>query len=70
MHGWQRLRQGSHSMPPGHSGSPAALWGKRWRRMMDSERGFVDKDGDGESFEAGTELDVAARSLWLLRRVS
>ena len=51
---------------------PEAVWGKVWARVMDTERGFAPDDNGhtGERFDAGAELDVAARSLWLLRRVS
>ncbi len=50
---------------------PDAVWGKVWCRVMDTERGFsVDQDGCAERYEAGAELDVLPRSLWLLRRVS
>jgi isoamylase len=47
---------------------PAAKWGAGWRRVMDTERGFASDALPGERFEAGTEIDVIARSLWLLRR--
>jgi isoamylase len=46
---------------------PEARWGKVWQREMDTERGFA-PEGDGERLEAGTEIEVMARSLWLLRR--
>jgi glycogen operon protein len=50
---------------------PDAVWGKVWCRVMDSERGFApDPDSCAEHYEASTEIDVLARSLWLLRRVS
>jgi glycogen operon protein len=50
---------------------PDQVWGKVWCRVMDTERGFaVEQDGCAERYEAGAELDVVARSLWLLRRVS
>jgi glycogen operon protein len=48
---------------------PEASWGKAWQRVMDTERGFA-PDGGGERFDAGAELDVIGRSLWLLRRVA
>jgi isoamylase len=48
---------------------PEAKWGKVWRRVMDTERGFA-LEGDGERIEAGTEIEVIGRSLWLLRRES
>jgi glycogen operon protein len=52
---------------------PEARWGKAWRRVMDTDRGFAaylepGPDHDGERLDAGAEIDVAARSLWLLRR--
>jgi hypothetical protein len=38
---------------------------------MDTERGFAsERDGCAERHEAGAEIDVIPRSLWLLRRVS
>jgi isoamylase len=50
---------------------PDAVWGKVWCRVMDTERGFApERDGCAERYEAGAELDVLPRSLWLLRRVS
>ena len=56
---------------------PEATWGKAWARVMDTERGFAPEtagsaavsDG-GERYDAGAEIDVVARSLWLLRRVA
>jgi glycogen operon protein len=52
---------------------PEARWGKAWRRVMDTDRGFAadldpGPDHKGERLDAGAEIDVAARSLWLLRR--
>ncbi len=47
---------------------PAARWGAAWRRVMDTERGFADDGQPGDRFEAGAEIKVIARSLWLLRR--
>jgi isoamylase len=50
---------------------PDAIWGKAWCRVMDTERGFApEREGCGERYEAGAEIDLIARSLWLLRRVS
>ncbi|HMG23621.1 MAG TPA: glycogen debranching enzyme, partial [Kofleriaceae bacterium] len=49
---------------------PEATWGKVWRRVMDTERGFAVDHTDGDRFEAGAQLDVPARSLCLLRRDS
>ena len=49
---------------------PEAIWGRVWCRVMDTERGFAPAHGQsGERFEAGAEIDVVGRSLWLLRRV-
>jgi glycogen operon protein len=51
---------------------PEAAWGKAWARVMDTERGFAsgpDASG-GERFDAGAEIEVLPRSLWLLRRVA
>ena len=45
---------------------PGPRWGASWRRVMDTERGFA-TDG-GEPYAAGAEIEVLARSLWLLRR--
>jgi len=44
---------------------PEASWGRAWRRVMDTERGFAK---DGETYPAGAALDVVARSVWLLIR--
>jgi glycogen operon protein len=50
---------------------PDAAWGKTWCRVMDTERGFAPElDGSAERHDAGTEIDVLPRSLWLLRRVA
>jgi glycogen operon protein len=54
---------------------PEAIWGKAWARVMDTERGFAPEasggaGGDGERYDAGAEIDVVPRSLWLLRRVA
>jgi len=46
---------------------PAVRWGAKWRRVLDTERGFA-KNGNGEVLEAEAELHVIARSLWLLVR--
>ncbi|HEY0193158.1 MAG TPA: glycogen debranching enzyme GlgX, partial [Kofleriaceae bacterium] len=47
---------------------PEAKWGKVWTRVMDTEHGFA-LDGS-QRFDAGAELAVLGRSLWLLRRES
>jgi glycogen operon protein len=48
---------------------PEAMWGTVWRRVMDTERGFAaEPPHDSDRLEAGAEIDVIARSLWLLRR--
>jgi isoamylase len=74
-----------HAAPePGQITLPEARWGKVWRRVMDTERGFAgdraserrsreDQDDKVERealdrHEAGARIDVPARSLWLLRR--
>ena len=50
---------------------PEAVWGKVWCRVMDTERGFpIEPDGCAERYDAGAEIDVLPRSLWLLRRES
>ncbi|MDQ3364017.1 MAG: glycogen debranching protein GlgX [Myxococcota bacterium] len=47
---------------------PALKWGKVWTRVLDTERGFA--EGKAERHEAGSELEVVARSVWLLRRTT
>jgi glycogen operon protein len=47
---------------------PEAKWGASWHRVLDTERGFATRRRDRETFVAGSDLDVLARSLWLLRR--
>ncbi|HEY0484137.1 MAG TPA: glycogen debranching protein GlgX [Kofleriaceae bacterium] len=50
---------------------PEATFGKAWQRVMDTERGFAPEHGHGgERYDAAAEIDVLARSLWLLRRVA
>jgi glycogen operon protein len=45
---------------------PAGPWGAKWRRVMDTEHGFA---SDGEAaVDAGAEVKLAGRSLWLFRR--
>jgi isoamylase len=46
---------------------PEARWGRVWHRVLDTERGFA-ADRTAEPLPAGAEIDVIARSLWLLRR--
>jgi len=54
---------------PGQITLPEARFGKVWSRVMDTERGFaIDSAHQPDRFEAGSKLDVVARSLWLLRR--
>jgi glycogen operon protein len=49
---------------------PDAVWGKVWCRVMDTEHGFASEQDDcADRHEAGAEIDVLPRSLWLLRRV-
>jgi isoamylase len=45
---------------------PEATWGARWRRVMDTERGFAGDEPD--SYAAGSTLRVLGRSTWLLQR--
>jgi isoamylase len=67
-----------HAAPePGQITLPEARWGKAWRRVLDTERGFAGNRvadlGEGEAlerYEAGARIDVVERSLWLLRRVA
>jgi glycogen operon protein len=56
---------------------PEASWGKQWCRVFDTERGFAPEPREpgepcerADRFEAGAEIDVIPRSLWLLRRVA
>ena len=44
---------------------PAEQWGRAWRHVMDTARGFADH---GERYSAGAKVPVLARSLWLLRQ--
>jgi glycogen operon protein len=47
---------------------PEAKWGKSWRRVFDTARGFA---GDEiERFAAASTLTVLGRSMWLLQRES
>jgi glycogen operon protein len=45
---------------------PGPPWGKRWRRVLDTGRGFA-KPGNGECIEAGGELPVEHHSLWVFQ---
>ncbi|MBA3393074.1 MAG: glycogen debranching protein GlgX [Deltaproteobacteria bacterium] len=59
-----------HASPEDHMFQlPAEKWAKTWRRVMDTARGFA-IDGTGELFDAGAEVEVLARSVWLFRRES
>jgi isoamylase len=45
---------------------PDRQWGAKWRRVMDTEHGFA---GDDETIvDAGAEVQIAGRSVWLFRR--
>jgi len=46
---------------------PGAPWGRSWRHVMDTEHGFSTR---GETFAAGAQVPVLARSLWLFRQES
>ena len=45
---------------------PPDRWGMAWRRVFDTVHGFAPQPG--EVMQAGQELTVAARSMWLLQR--
>src|SRR6185503_6057782 len=47
---------------------PTKRWGASWVRVLDTERGFA-ADAT-ERYEADREIQVLARSLWVLRRES
>jgi isoamylase len=46
---------------------PAERYGKAWRRVFDTERGFAD-EGRGEVYEAGAKVEVLNRHLYLFER--
>jgi glycogen operon protein len=48
---------------------PAELYGKAWRRVFDTERGFADEDR-GEVLEAGATVEVLNRHLLLFERAA
>ncbi|HEY4182071.1 MAG TPA: glycogen debranching protein GlgX [Kofleriaceae bacterium] len=52
---------------------PAAPWGERWARVLDTERGFAETHGErpdpSDVHAAGSKFTLLARSLWLLRRM-
>jgi glycogen operon protein len=45
---------------------PDKRWGAAWECVLDTDRGFVDQP---ERFNAGSQITVLSRSLWVLRRV-
>jgi len=45
---------------------PSKRWGNSWVRVLDTERGFA--ADTRERYEAGAQLAVLGRSLWVLRR--
>jgi glycogen operon protein len=45
---------------------PGKRWGSSWRRVLDTEHGFAPDDRD--RYDAGAQITVLARSLWVLRR--
>jgi glycogen operon protein len=49
---------------------PAAAWGKGWRLVMNTERGFVAEGSEDARrvWQPGGEVAVRARSLWLFRQ--
>jgi glycogen operon protein len=54
-----------HAHPEGRT-FKLPRWGKSWRRVLDTSRGFA-KAGNGESVAAGGELAVPDHSLWVFR---
>jgi len=44
---------------------PGSDWGKAWRRVLDSERGFA---RDVERYDAGARIVVKGRSLWVFQQ--
>ena len=47
---------------------PAAEWGGRWRRLLDTRTAGPDGD-DGPVLPAGATIDIDGRAVVLLRRV-
>ena len=45
---------------------PDKRWGGAWVRVLDTDRGFADKE---ERFTAGSKIKVLSRSMWVLRGV-
>jgi glycogen operon protein len=46
---------------------PGSEWGAAWHRVLDTERGFAT---GVEKLDAGTEIDVLGRSLWVFREAT
>jgi glycogen operon protein len=46
---------------------PDGKWGKAWRRVFDTDRGFADDDR-GEVYQASAQVEVLGRHLYLLER--
>jgi glycogen operon protein len=44
---------------------PGMKWGKAWRRVFDTERGFADHH---EQFAAGEKIELLGHCLWLMER--
>jgi isoamylase len=42
------------------------MWEAKWQRVLDTERGFASQV---EVFDAGSEIEMVARSLWVLQQV-
>ncbi|MBA3503239.1 MAG: glycogen debranching protein GlgX [Myxococcota bacterium] len=48
---------------------PDAKWGKAWRRVFDTERGFAD-DNHAEVYEAGAQLEALGQQVLLFERAA
>ena len=42
------------------------MWEAKWQRVLDTERGFASQ---AERFDAGSEIEMVGRSLWVLQQV-
>jgi glycogen operon protein len=47
---------------------PAAEWGSKWRRLLDTRNALPDDD-NGPEFASGEEVSIDGRAVVLLRRV-
>jgi pullulanase/glycogen debranching enzyme len=62
-----RTRQGNNNVYWQDSEMSWCDWGALWLKEMDTEIGWVEKE---ESFKAGDQIKVEARSLVVLRHAS